>query len=787
MPFSDSLMFHKQIRANDGGYILIGHYKTIRSNGSGIIIRVNENGSLRWAKMITSNPFSGNVAFESIEESNNGNIHIIARYNNGVFDGKPPFHLLVLSSNGIVINQKRFGFVNSPMLNNKFVRTSMILKYGMDSLLYIMSGQVNAFTENQVFLISADNSGFIGSSTIINIKPSGGWDAPIFRNGLIKEKQLILYGSSGFIGQCVNGSSNGVAFFKMMVDINYGHVFFNKAYCAPANSTLQTIYQTPRDFFSTEAYDNTFLLSNGNVVMTKAYNGIDSSSSGITNRLFSISTFDSGFNYLNSVYAVTGNIMRNNTIQEIIIDSEGKRQFSFYDFLTRKINYVLADSSNTILLQKKIQLPSSKQYTDYTRINVADDKHLINLTFLSYDNNATHIDKYQILNSDTSELCFGLDTAFLRFVPAQTYPINWQSVFTSETGLLIEQPTNFFTVDYPLQKTVVCNIINKCDSIKLQMPDSVCTTELPVIITAYKNPLCSGKINFIFDTSQVKSYHQLNDTTIQLLFDRNWSGKIFAQPASCNKLADSAKLVVLEPGRNIDLGKDTVLCKGYVYKLNANRTGYKTYRWQDGSTESSYMVSSPGQYYVTVADYCGNTYSDTILIKPVSMALNAGSDRTICKYETATLRVAGGFLNYNWWPAYALSNDNSPVVVASPETSTTYFIRAEKFAGCFAYDTITVNVANCVQNIFFPSAFTPNNDGINDVFRPVSTAPLEAYELAIYNRWGQVVFTTGNIFTGWDAKFKSADLPTGSYVWVCRYKFRGQTSVQKKGNVALIR
>ncbi len=455
--------------------------------------------------------------------------------------------------------------------------------------------------------------------------------------------------------------------------------------------------------------------------------------------------------------------------------------------LLKNLYLTVADNNNQILFSKAVDTAITKYYTISSLAFTNRDSNVA-VSFIgnpfSGRNDAIELN-IPLYNDAPAYRCFTKDT-----VPV-TFSNNVQLVNRSfmPTGLhnnvVVTNDLVLISEDLPITPQVndICKTVSICSSLVLAGKNVFCTDK-PQTFVARKNEDCLKKIVWNTDTIPATILSQ-TDSSITVQFSENWKGKIAASLYGCS-ISSGLDIEVYQKPKPLELGNDTFLCGTNTLILSAG-TGYKTYRWQDGSTESSYMVSSPGQYYVTVADYCGNTYSDTILIKPVSMALNAGSDRTICKYETATLRVAGGFLNYNWWPAYALSNDNSPIVVASPETSTTYFIRAEKFAGCFAYDTITVNVANCVQNIFFPSAFTPNNDGINDVFRPVSTAPLEAYELAIYNRWGQVVFTSGNIFTGWDAKFKSADLPTGSYVWVCRYKFRGQTSVQKKGNVALIR
>lgn len=69
------------------------------------------------------------------------------------------------------------------------------------------------------------------------------------------------------------------------------------------------------------------------------------------------------------------------------------------------------------------------------------------------------------------------------------------------------------------------------------------------------------------------------------------------------------------------------------------------------------------------------------------------------------------------------------------------------------------------SNVFIPSAFTPNGDDKNKVFRPEINKPLTAYNLYIYNRWGQQIFSTSDVYTGWDGTFRGLDVPEGLYVY----------------------
>ena len=86
-----------------------------------------------------------------------------------------------------------------------------------------------------------------------------------------------------------------------------------------------------------------------------------------------------------------------------------------------------------------------------------------------------------------------------------------------------------------------------------------------------------------------------------------------------------------------------------------------------------------------------------------------------------------------------------------------------------------------------PSAFTPNRDGLNDLFGPIDLIRVSTYELMVYNRYGQEVFRSNDPEIKWDGQFKGKDLPTGMYLWTLRYQFIGKIPVSDKGTLLLIR
>ena len=104
-----------------------------------------------------------------------------------------------------------------------------------------------------------------------------------------------------------------------------------------------------------------------------------------------------------------------------------------------------------------------------------------------------------------------------------------------------------------------------------------------------------------------------------------------------------------------------------------------------------------------------------------------------------------------------------------------------------ASDEIIVKSGPC--GIYFPSAFTPNNDGVNDKFRtPAGSNFFSSYHLVIYNRWGQKVFETNDPLLGWDGRVNGTVQTEGTFVWACTYvQSANGVKDSKRGTVLLLR
>ena len=140
----------------------------------------------------------------------------------------------------------------------------------------------------------------------------------------------------------------------------------------------------------------------------------------------------------------------------------------------------------------------------------------------------------------------------------------------------------------------------------------------------------------------------------------------------------------------LDLGPDVVLCQDSTITFHAG-SGFASYLWQDGSTDSTYTTSAYDLYWVEVTDSCGGTQRDSVLITVSLLGDTQYPDTVLCAGDSLTIAVTG-FDAYLWTPAAALSCDTCATVVLQPTVTTLYTLYATTTDGCVLRDTFEVAV-----------------------------------------------------------------------------------------------
>jgi gliding motility-associated-like protein len=145
--------------------------------------------------------------------------------------------------------------------------------------------------------------------------------------------------------------------------------------------------------------------------------------------------------------------------------------------------------------------------------------------------------------------------------------------------------------------------------------------------------------------------------------------------------------------------------------------------------------------------------------------------------------VPGNKVLYTWYQGRDLLSSTQTITVTPGET-TTYRAFIDLCDGEIFTDTVTVVVVPAM-----PNGFTPNGDGLNDIFRIRGVQPenITKFNFQIYDRWGQVIFYTNNILEGWDGTYKGKESPPGVYVWVIYYEDNKKQKISNKGTITLVR
>lgn len=233
----------------------------------------------------------------------------------------------------------------------------------------------------------------------------------------------------------------------------------------------------------------------------------------------------------------------------------------------------------------------------------------------------------------------------------------------------------------------------------------------------------------------------------------------------------------------LNLGNDTTLCNGVRMKLQAPATAQK-YAWNTGDTTNEITVTKPGKYTVQMSSGNCNA-SDEININyypPLFIAL--GDEYTICDKdkELVKLDAGEGFLTYKWTP----TEDTTQWIIVGEVQD--YFVVVKDFRGCDGSDGTSVK-RRCPVTLYFPNSFSPNDDGINDVYAPVGV-DVESFNLSIYNRWGQLIFETNKLEYMWDGKTNGKPAPTDAYIYKAKYAGYANKKLltfERQGAITLLR
>ncbi len=240
------------------------------------------------------------------------------------------------------------------------------------------------------------------------------------------------------------------------------------------------------------------------------------------------------------------------------------------------------------------------------------------------------------------------------------------------------------------------------------------------------------------------------------------------------------------------LGADRALriCSGKTANLNIlyNTTGNQT-DWTMGQqpVTDPAAVNIAGLYQIitTGSSGCRDTALVNLAINPPVIA-NAGNDADV-EYNFPHQLSGSGGLHYQWAPGFPILNNSH---IANPVATLTddqlFVLIVKDDIGCTANDTVKLRVLKG-PSFYVPTAFTPNGDGLNDLFGPTTVGMKTLDFFRIFNRYGELIFETRDLFKKWDGTFKGKKQDIGNYAWYLRGTDRKGVVKTMKGNVMLIR
>ncbi|MCX6271285.1 MAG: gliding motility-associated C-terminal domain-containing protein [Bacteroidetes bacterium] len=239
---------------------------------------------------------------------------------------------------------------------------------------------------------------------------------------------------------------------------------------------------------------------------------------------------------------------------------------------------------------------------------------------------------------------------------------------------------------------------------------------------------------------------------------------------------DSVRVNLL-PLPVVNAGPDQHICEGDIATLTV--TPGVSYSWTNGATSQSTQVSPPltSNYYVTVTDANGCHNYDSLFVwiwpKPDITVTN---DTSICPDAIVTLNAGGG-ISYRWTPFETLSDSVGEQVTATPTDSITYTVTGTDENGCRNTAKVKIDMKEC--GVTIPNVFTPNNDGKNDLFA-IDYKGRKSYTLKVFNRWGNLIFTSNDKNVLWDGTIHGTPCDDGVYYYLLmldKDAYRGAVTV----------
>jgi gliding motility-associated-like protein len=345
-----------------------------------------------------------------------------------------------------------------------------------------------------------------------------------------------------------------------------------------------------------------------------------------------------------------------------------------------------------------------------------------------------------------------------------------------------------------------------------------CSNSAKITIVVNKLPVGSIQIpnnNFICDGSSIilktvaGYFYQWYNGTMPIIgaIDSSYTANVggsysvkYSTQNGCKSTSTNTVILNLIKKPKADFSFDPrcinipVVFKNLSDTLNSGKVNWL---WNLGLGSTS-NITTPNKTYNLSGTYnislnvnslsCPNLMDSTkkqLIIEPLIVGVNYPTVNAK-KSTPINLAARNVGVNYNWIPGIGLNNAQIRNPIATLNNEQLYKINITLASGCSVIDTQLVRVF-IGFDVFVPSGFSPDGDGVNDLLRPILIGIKELHYFKVLNRWGQVVYQTNQINAGWDGTFKSMPQPSETYVWLIEAVDDNGEIIRKSGKTTLIR
>ena len=333
----------------------------------------------------------------------------------------------------------------------------------------------------------------------------------------------------------------------------------------------------------------------------------------------------------------------------------------------------------------------------------------------------------------------------------------------------------------------------------------------PFVKYSYPTPVCEGIPVSFEDSSYVEfgtinkwnwtiagnNYSQQHPPPLTLTGINNISLTVQTLEGCVSQTTNGTVTSYPQPSVDFDV---TDVCFGQpavLTGINMNpAVGISRWSWDMGegtirnnlTSQLNYIYSDDGDFNIQLTAYSEDGCAASTVSKPAKVyktAANAGSDTIFAIGQPIQLFGSGGQF-YKWTPSSGLSADNIPDPVVTLDHDAEYILTASTIIGCATSDTVRFKVFKGPE-LYVPSAFSPNNDGKNDQFKFIAVGMRSVDLFQVYNRYGQLIYSSTEILRGWDGKVGGVNQPPGTYVWLIKGTDLTGAAHFKRGTVTLVR